>query len=62
MRALHSDQAAAIADGLERRRRSVTVPAAGDPSLLRGVAGPIGDARLARDVAVRRALVQLKTR
>jgi NAD(P)-dependent dehydrogenase (short-subunit alcohol dehydrogenase family) len=55
--------AAAIADGLERRQRSVTVPGRWRPvAALRGVAGPIVDARLARDAAVRRALVQLENR
>jgi NAD(P)-dependent dehydrogenase (short-subunit alcohol dehydrogenase family) len=55
--------AAAIADGLERRRRSVTVPGRWRPvAALRGVAGPIVDARLARDAAVRRALAQLDSR
>ena len=55
--------AAAIADGLERRRRSVTVPGRWRPvAALRGVAGPIVDARLARDAAVRRALAQLESR
>ncbi len=55
--------AAAIADGLERRRRSVTVPGRWRPvAALRGVAGPMVDARLARDAAVRRALAQLESR
>ena len=55
--------AAAIADGLERRQRSVTVPGRWRPvAALRGVAGPIVDARLARDAAVRRALAQLENR
>ena len=55
--------AAAIADGLERRRRSVTVPGRWRPvAALRGVAGPIIDARLARDAAVQRALAQLESR
>ena len=55
--------AAAIADGLERRRRSVTVPGRWRPvAALRGVAGPIVDARLARDAGVRRALAQLDSR
>jgi NAD(P)-dependent dehydrogenase (short-subunit alcohol dehydrogenase family) len=54
--------AAAIADGLEHRRRSVTVPGRWRPvAALRGVAGPIVDSRLARDVAVRRALAQLES-
>ena len=54
--------AAAIADGLERRQRSVTVPGRWRPvAALRGVAGPIVDARLARDAAVRRALAQLES-
>jgi len=55
--------AAAIADGLERRQRSVTVPGRWRPvAALRGVAGPIVDVRLARDAAVRRALAQLDNR
>ena len=55
--------AAAIADGLERRRRrSVTVPGRWRPvAALRGVAGPIVDARLARDAGVRRALPNSRT-
>jgi NAD(P)-dependent dehydrogenase (short-subunit alcohol dehydrogenase family) len=53
--------AEAIADGLERRQRSVTVPGRWRPvAALRGVAGPIVDATLARDAAVRRALAQLE--
>jgi NAD(P)-dependent dehydrogenase (short-subunit alcohol dehydrogenase family) len=55
--------AAAIADGLERRQRSVTVPGRWRPvAALRGVAGPIVDARLARDAGVRRALTKLENR
>ena len=53
--------AAAIADGLERRRPSVTVPGRWRPvAALRGVAGPIVDARLARDSGVRRALAEFE--
>jgi NAD(P)-dependent dehydrogenase (short-subunit alcohol dehydrogenase family) len=55
--------AAAIADGLERRQRSVTVPSRWRPvAALRGFAGPIADARLARAAAVRHALAQLENR
>ena len=55
--------AAAIADGLERRRRSVTVPGRWRPvAALRGVAGPMVDARLARNATVQRALAQLESR
>jgi hypothetical protein len=55
--------AAAIASGLERRQRSVTVPGRWRPvAALRGVAGPIVDATVARDTAVRRALAQLEKR
>src|SRR6185436_19122753 len=55
--------AAAIADGLQRRQRSVTVPGRWRPvAALRGVAGPIVDATLARDAGVRRALAQLENR
>jgi NAD(P)-dependent dehydrogenase (short-subunit alcohol dehydrogenase family) len=55
--------ATAIADGLERRRRSVTVPARWLPAAaLRGLAGPMVDATLARDANVRRALAQLENR
>jgi hypothetical protein len=55
--------AAAIADGLERRQRSVTVPGRWrSVAALRGVAGPIVDARLARDATIRRALAQLDNR
>jgi NAD(P)-dependent dehydrogenase (short-subunit alcohol dehydrogenase family) len=55
--------AAAIADGLERRQRSVTVPGRWRPvAALRGVAGPIVDATIARDAGVRRALSQLENR
>lgn len=55
--------AAAIADGLERRRRSITVPGYWRPiAALRGVLGPISDAKLARDTTVRQALAQLENR
>lgn len=55
--------AAAIANGLERRQRAVTVPGRWRPvAALRGVAGPIVDAKLARDDGVRRALAQLEFR
>ncbi len=55
--------AAAIADGLERRQSSVTVPGRSKPvAALRGVAGPIVDAKLARDAAVQRALSMLENR
>jgi len=58
-----STAAAAIADGLERRRTSVMVPGRWKPvAALRGVAGPIVDAKLARDATVRRALVKLENR
>ncbi len=55
--------AAAIIDRLERRRRSVTVPGRWRPvAALRGVAGPIVDAKLTRDASVLRALAQLENR
>ena len=55
--------AAAIADGLERRRRSITVPGRWRPvAALRGVAGPVVDARLASDSGVRQALAKLDNR
>ncbi|AGB21647.1 dehydrogenase of unknown specificity, short-chain alcohol dehydrogenase like protein [Mycobacterium sp. JS623] len=55
--------AEAIADGLERRRTSITVPGRWRPvAALRGVAGPIVDARLASDSGVRQALAQLENR
>ena len=55
--------AEAIAEGLERRRTSITVPGRWRPvAALRGVAGPIVDARLASDSGVRRALTQLENR
>jgi NAD(P)-dependent dehydrogenase (short-subunit alcohol dehydrogenase family) len=55
--------AAAIADGLERRRPSITVPGRWRPvAALRGLAGPIVDARLARDPDVCRALTKLENR
>jgi NAD(P)-dependent dehydrogenase (short-subunit alcohol dehydrogenase family) len=55
--------AAAIADGLERRQRTITVPGRWRPvAALRGVMGPIVDAKLTRDASVRRALAQLENR
>ncbi|WP_319446730.1 MULTISPECIES: SDR family NAD(P)-dependent oxidoreductase [unclassified Mycobacterium] len=55
--------AAAIADGLERRRTSIMVPGRWKPvAALRGVAGPIVDAKLARDAVVQRALAKLENR
>lgn len=55
--------AAAIADGLERRQSSITVPGRWRPvAALRGVAGPIVDAKLERDTAVQRALTKLENR
>ena len=55
--------ATAIANGLERRQRSITVPGRWRPiAALRGVAGPIVDAKLARNANVRRALAQLENR
>jgi hypothetical protein len=48
---------------LERRRPSITVPGRWRPvAALRGVAGPIVDAKLARDAAVQRALTKLENR
>jgi hypothetical protein len=55
--------AAAITDGLERRQSSITVPGRWRPAAaLRGVAGPIVDAKLARDAAVQQALTKLENR
>ncbi|WP_040700106.1 SDR family NAD(P)-dependent oxidoreductase [Nocardia vinacea] len=55
--------AAAIIDGLEHRQRSITVPGRWRPfAALRGVVGPILDAKLARDASVQRAIVQLENR
>ena len=55
--------AAAIADGLERRQSSFTVPGRWRPvAALRGVAGPIVDAKLARDPVVQLALTKLENR
>ena len=55
--------AAAIADGLERRQTSIMIPGRWRPvAALRGVAGPVTDAKLARDVAVQRALAKLENR
>ena len=54
--------AAAIADGLERRQSSITVPGRWRPvAALRGVAGPIVDAKLARDAAVHKPLPSSRT-
>ena len=54
--------AEAIADGLERRQRSVTVPGRWRPvAALRGVAGPIVDAKLARDPACGEPLLNSRT-
>jgi len=55
--------AAAIVNGLEQRRRTVSAPARWRPvSALRGVLGPLVDGRLARDVGVQRALSELDAR
>jgi NAD(P)-dependent dehydrogenase (short-subunit alcohol dehydrogenase family) len=55
--------AAAIADGLERRQSSITVPGRWRlVAALRGVAGPVVDAKLARDAAVQQALTKLENR
>ena len=55
--------AAAIADGLERRKSSIMVPGRWRPvAALRGVAGPIIDAKLARDAGIQRALTKLEDR
>jgi NAD(P)-dependent dehydrogenase (short-subunit alcohol dehydrogenase family) len=55
--------ATAIADGLERRQHSITVPGRWRPvGALRGIFGPISDAKLARDANVRRALAELENR
>ncbi|MDT5069370.1 MAG: hypothetical protein QOK02_5525 [Mycobacterium sp.] len=53
----------AIANGLERRKASIMVPGRWKPlAALRGVAGPISDAKLAGDDGVQRALVTLENR
>lgn len=55
--------AAAIADGLERRRSAIAVPSRWRPiGALRGILGPVSDARLARDRSVQRALSELDGR
>jgi NAD(P)-dependent dehydrogenase (short-subunit alcohol dehydrogenase family) len=55
--------AVAIADGLQRRQSCITVPGRWRPvAALRGVAGPIVDAKLARDPAVQQALTKLENR
>jgi NAD(P)-dependent dehydrogenase (short-subunit alcohol dehydrogenase family) len=54
---------AAIADSLERRQPFITVPGRRRlVAALRGVAGPIVDARLAHDAGVRLALARLENR
>ena len=55
--------AAAIVDGLERRKRVIAVPGRWRPvAALRGVLGPALDVKLARDPKVQRALTQLENR
>lgn len=55
--------AVAIADGLQGRQSSITVPGRWKPIAgLRGIAGPLIDAKLARDTAVQHALSQLESR
>lgn len=55
--------AVAIADGLERRKRSVATPARWRPfAAFRGLLGPALDARIARDPEVQRALSGLENR
>lgn len=55
--------AKAIAQGLERRKTAITVPARWRPvAALRGIAMPHQDRRLARDTVVHEALVQLENR
>jgi NAD(P)-dependent dehydrogenase (short-subunit alcohol dehydrogenase family) len=55
--------ATAIADGLQRRRTSITVPQRWRPlAALRGVAGPLFDRKLAHDPVVREALAHLENR
>ena len=53
--------AAAIADGIETRRRALTVPARWRPvSALRGVVAPVLDARYLQDTSIQRALTDLE--
>lgn len=55
--------AAAIADGLERRKRSIATPARWRPfAAFRGLLGPGLDAKLARDREVQSALSDLENR
>ncbi|KHO18201.1 SDR family NAD(P)-dependent oxidoreductase [Mycolicibacterium setense] len=55
--------AVAIAEGLQGRQSSITVPGRWKPiAALRGVAGPLIDTKLARDTAVQHALSQLESR
>lgn len=53
--------AAALADGIETRRRALTVPARWRPvSVLRGIVGPVLDTRYRRDASIQRALADLE--
>jgi NAD(P)-dependent dehydrogenase (short-subunit alcohol dehydrogenase family) len=55
--------AAAIVDGLERRKRSIAIPGRWRPfAAVRGVVGPALDARSARDAKLQSALIQLENR
>jgi NAD(P)-dependent dehydrogenase (short-subunit alcohol dehydrogenase family) len=55
--------AAAIVEGLERRKRAIVVPGRWRPfAALRGVLGPALDAKLAHDPQVQLALSQLENR
>ncbi|WP_439030828.1 SDR family NAD(P)-dependent oxidoreductase [Gordonia terrae] len=54
------EAATALVNGIERRRRSVTVPAKwGRVAALRGIAGPIGDVAITRRTPFVRALLDL---
>ncbi len=53
--------AAALADGIETRRRALTVPARWRPvSALRGIVAPVLDARYQQDPSIQRALTGLE--
>ena len=53
--------AAALADGIQTRRRALTVPARWRPvSALRGIVAPVLDARYLRDTSIQRALTDLE--